>query len=105
MGGLDCAGLVVVAYRDAGLPVKDKKAYGRHPYKNLMEQGLQRSFQPVAHPEIGDVLLMRFAAEPQHLAIYNGDTILHSYENVGRVVEQRFAKVWQARVVRAYKRV
>lgn len=102
---MDCAGLVVLAYRDAGLPVIDLKAYGRTPYRNMLAQALSKSFKTVQTPQDGDVLLMAFTGEPQHLAIYAGRTIIHSYERAGKVVEHRFASVWQARVRGVYRRV
>ena len=46
---------------------------------------------------------MRFAADPQHLAIYTGETIIHAYEAVGRCCEHRLSSMWKARIVRLYR--
>jgi cell wall-associated NlpC family hydrolase len=51
----------------------------------------------------GDLLLMRFSGEPQHLAIYTGDTIIHAYERVGKVVEHGMDAAWRRRIVRVYR--
>lgn len=103
--GVDCAGLVVLAYAAAGLPVKDAKGYSRLPHKRLLETALEQSFERVDEPQPGDVLLMAFEGEPQHLAIYAGRTILHSYQRAGKVIEHRYADVWRARVRGVYRRV
>lgn len=101
--GMDCAGLVVLAHADAGRPVVDAVGYGRNPYQLTLVRTLAQSFDRVLRPEPGDVLLMAFASEPQHLAIYTGRTIIHSYEKAGKVIEHRFAQVWQARVRGVYR--
>ena len=46
---------------------------------------------------------MRFSGEPQHLAIFTGENIIHSYESVGKVCEHRMADVWAVRIVRVYR--
>lgn len=103
--GLDCAGVVVCAAQAAGLPAQDQDGYGRQPYRGYLEAALDAQFDRVPKRDIrpGDVLLMRFGDEPQHLAIYTGGTIIHGYQKVGRVVEHRFAAVWLARTVRGYR--
>lgn len=57
----------------------------------------------VAESIPGDVLLMRFKNDPQHLAIFAGETIIHSYSTVGMVCEHRLADVWIARIVGVYR--
>jgi cell wall-associated NlpC family hydrolase len=104
---LDCAGLFVMVCRDLGLPVIDEQGYGRNPYKGLLEQCIARQpflhRVPVADMGEGDVLLMRFTGEPQHIAIHAGYSMIHAYEQAGKVVEHRLADVWRARVVSAYR--
>jgi cell wall-associated NlpC family hydrolase len=104
---LDCAGLFVMVCRDLGLPVIDEQGYGRNPYKGLLEQCIER--QPFLHRvprdemREGDVLLMKFDGDPQHIAIHAGYSMIHAYEHVGKVVEHRLAGVWRARVVSVYR--
>lgn len=104
---LDCAGLFVHVCSALGLPVQDVPAYGRTPYNGFLKACIARQpFLmpiPVAEMEAGDVLLMRFTDEPQHIAIHAGDTVIHSYEKVGRVVEHRFASCWKSRVTDAFR--
>jgi cell wall-associated NlpC family hydrolase len=100
---LDCAGLAVVVARN-GYEVEEPRAYGRSPHLGLLRQWVEaQSFIDPGEPVAGALLLMRFGTEPQHLAICAGDTIIHSYSRVGKVVEHNFSPVWRARVVKAYR--
>lgn len=104
---LDCAGLVVAVAEEVGADYIDQPGYSRHPSHRLLEAALdaQPCLERVGISDIqrGDVLLMRFSGDPQHLAIYTGATIIHSYANVGRVCEHRLSDVWSSRIVRAYR--
>ena len=86
--GMDCAGVVAHAVSAAGLPVNDVFGYTRAPMGGLLKQTLDsHSFVrriPVSEtPVAGDILLMHFGNEPQHLAIAGETTIVHAYQNVG----------------------
>jgi len=103
---LDCAGLAVAVARTLGLAVDDRDAYARTPANGLLEAMLdaqpclKRVFRA---PLAGDLLLMRFHGDPQHLAICTGETIIHAWQTVGKVAEHRFTDSWRARVVRVYE--
>lgn len=104
---LDCAGLVLHALRAAGANCLDVPAYGRNPSHGMLEDAIEANtcvdrVLP-GDRQAGDVLLMRFAAEPQHLAICAGETIIHAYQSVGMVCEHRLADVWASRIVRVYR--
>ena len=104
---LDCAGLVVAVAKAIGADYQDVPGYGRTPANGLLRQTLeaQPCLEPVAIAERqpGDILLMRFAKEPQHLAIFAGENIIHSYMDVGRVCEHGLTDVWRSRIVAAYR--
>jgi cell wall-associated NlpC family hydrolase len=104
---LDCAGLFVQVCLDLGLPVLDEQGYGRNPFRGLLEQCISRQtflFRvPKEQMQAGDVLLMKFEGEPQHIAIHAGSTMIHSYEHAGRVVEHRISSMWRARIVHVYR--
>jgi cell wall-associated NlpC family hydrolase len=104
---LDCAGLAVSVARDLGIDYQDVQGYGRDPYKNTLQQALdnQPALDPIQRDEMqaGDILLMRFGREPQHLAIYTGQTVIHSYETVGIVCEHDIDNVWRRRIVAVYR--
>lgn len=103
--GLDCAGLVVAAVKECGLNCDDVAGYGRSPYRGLLEKTLQaqKILQPIADPELGAILLFKIRHDPQHLALCAGETIVHSYETIGRVVEERLTPFWLDRLVACYR--
>lgn len=102
---LDCAG--VAAYVAGRLNVKfnDRPGYSRLPVDGLLESVMddQPCLVRVYDKQPGDILVMRFMGDPQHLAIYTGDTIIHAYEGTGRVVEHRIDNAWEKRIVRVYR--
>jgi len=103
---LDCAGLAKASAEGAGYPVVDMDSYGRTPANGLLEEKLDA--QPCLKrvyrsPQAGDLLLMRFKGDPQHLAICAGETIIHAWQTVGKVSEHRFTDEWKSRVVRVYE--
>lgn len=104
---LDCAGVAVHAARAVGCTPDEPAAYSRLPNNAMLESWLDRqSFlerAPAAALEPGDLLLMRFTGEPQHLAVYAGPTIIHAYQAVGRVVEHDLDAKWRRRIVRVYR--
>ena len=104
---LDCAGLIVAVAQAIGADYRDVAGYGRSPAGNLLQSKLDEQpclhGVPVLERQPGDVLLMRFTGDPQHLAIDAGDNIIHSYAQVGKVCEHRMADVWAARIVRVYR--
>lgn len=103
---LDCAGLVIHVAQTLGIAHSDVAAYGRRPASSLLENTLDSQPELVlvtGKPQPGDILLMRFSGEPQHLAIYTGENIIHSYLSVGQVVEHRYSDLWKMRTVRVYR--
>jgi cell wall-associated NlpC family hydrolase len=100
--GLDCIGLLVCAARDAGAHIEDRTNYPRDP-NGLLPIELDRQFDAVDARMPGDILLMRFAGEPQHIALYTGATLIHSYASIRRVVEHRLDIKWARRIVQTYR--
>ena len=100
--GVDCIGLVVCAARDAGLALVDRTDYPRDP-NGLLPVELARQFAAVESAQAGDILLMRFRGEPQHVAILADATLIHGYASIGRVVEHGLDAKWRRRIVAAYR--
>lgn len=111
--GLDCAGLVVRGLLDLGYKPFDKSAYGREPHKDGLRETVEANLgKPlvggIADAKPGDLCLMKFSREPHHLAILGdykvapGFTIIHSYGDVGKVVEHRLDDMWTSRIVDVY---
>lgn len=103
--GLDCAGVACYVAERLGLRYDAPLDYPREPYRGQLRGTLdaQPCLTPTRDPQPGDVLLMRFAREPQHVGIMTDIGVLHSYEAIGRVVEHRLDDVWSARIVAAYR--
>lgn len=104
---LDCAGLAVCVAHDLGVEYIDQQGYSREPISGLLHGALikqpclERTWKDQMQP--GDILLMRFGRDPQHLAIYTGQTIIHSFETVGIVCEHDLTDVWRRRIVAVYR--
>jgi len=109
--GCDCIGLVAGAAFAAGLPSAEAfardtrwRGYGRAPDPIMLLKACAEYFDPIAAPDVGDVLVMSFVGEPQHFALLSGvDYIIHSYAQARRVVEHRLDAVWRARIVRYFR--
>ena len=102
--GLDCAGLVVHAFRSAGLPVVDDSRYPRSPEPGRMREVLAKTFYTVRGDwQSGDVLYFRIVHDPQHLAIWTGTGIIHAYLGAGRVTETGLDRRWKERLVARYR--
>lgn len=106
--GLDCAGLAIHCAQAAGIATYDETDYPRQPGGGRLEAAFDK--QPelkrinVSEMMPGDVLLMTFEGQPQHVAIAgNNGTIIHAYETLGRVVEHGLNDFWRKRIVRAYR--
>jgi cell wall-associated NlpC family hydrolase len=101
--GIDCAGLLVCVARDVGISTEDDQmGYSRTPDGRSLKQALDAFGAPVDAFQPGDFLLMRFDAQPQHIAIVTDVGIIHSYLSARRVVEHRLSEDWRARIVQAY---
>lgn len=99
--GLDCAGVVVCALREAGHRVEDVRAYGRIPANGLFLKMVERHCDRIALADIrhGDLMMFAFRGDPQHLAIYTeAGTLIHAYQDVRRVVEHDFDGTWRERL-------
>ena len=86
--GVDCIGLVVGVAPSLCITVKDRADYAQQPAKGELQKELDRhGFRiPFTARQAGDILLMRFSTEPQHVAIFTGQSIIHAYQNVGKCV-------------------
>lgn len=78
--GCDCKGLVWGVARELGFPEADSiyaKIADYSPRRpvdgKLLREGMASLFDPADEIEPGDVLLLKIAGKPAHLAIYVGD--------------------------------
>lgn len=103
--GLDCAGLVVCALREAGVAVRDIKGYARTPSQGLFVAMVIEHCDEIAAADLacGDLCMFRFRGEPQHIGIFDAGNILHAHSGAGRVVEHGLDATWRARLTGCYR--
>lgn len=106
--GLDCAGLGIVAAKAAGIEIKDFTGYPRLPFDGMLKKMFdeQQFLKQIPSSELraGDVLLMRISTAPQHVAIASENGyMIHAYQGVGKVVEQRIDDDWRNKIIAVYR--
>jgi len=118
--GCDCLGLFMGVASELGLRDKfgnpvinlDETSYSLVPDGVYMHSKLSNHFieKEIANIAPGDLVLLKFANNPQHLAIvgsnyYDGSqkfTLIHTYFSLGKVCEHILDKKWQERVAAVY---
>lgn len=102
--GVDCIGLLLVTCWAIGLTDYDVTGYGRTPNADFMMRECDRLMTRTTDPRPGDVLLMRFHREPQHILILTEPArVIHAWADADRVVEVNCPPSWRRRVVAAYR--
>lgn len=116
--GVDCLGLLVLSMQAIGHAMHDRDRYGRDPSGDLgaMQQAARAHFgEPIFHKgqsldllQPGDVLLMRWHQQPNHVAIVSthpngGLAVIHAYKQAERVVEHGLTAQWPRRCLEGYR--
>lgn len=105
--GMDCAGLVIRVAHDLGLSRFDTTAYGRIPRGDHLRELMDAHCTLVTERQPGTVALMKFEAEPQHLAFVTdhpqGLGLLHALAANRKVVEHRMDSLWSSRILAVYR--
>ena len=111
---VDCIGLIAGVALELGsaearafMARPECRNYGRQPDPALLLRLADDLLDPVSidAAQIGDVLLMRFNAGPQHfafLSMLHPQFMIHAYAGARRVVEHGIDEVWRSRIVGAY---
>lgn len=110
--GCDCVGFLAEVAVETGLITPQLRAEFPHDYSQQPSAGQLRRLcsghlclVPFDARAPGDIVLMRFALEPQHLGMLTQvspvDYVIHCAEK--GVVEHRLDSVWRARIVRIYR--
>jgi NlpC/P60 family putative phage cell wall peptidase len=114
--GCDCGGLVGGVAVALGIVAADWweavfdrafGGYGRQPVRGSLRTVCDLFMARVSTPQPGDVVMMHFGPDPQHLGIvadyrHGGLSIVHALSTVGYVVEHRLAPAWRSRISNAY---
>lgn len=97
--GVDCAGLVICAARDAGLEFAECTAYGRQPDPQRFLAELRARLDAAAPTMLpGVVLHFAFAGWPMHLGIaLDAERFIHAYYGHD-VIISTLDSVWAQRV-------
>lgn len=113
-GACDCLGLVIGVAKSLGLKtcygnpfcLLDYKQYSFIPDGKRLAAELDKYLTSAAAPQIGDLALISFVGQPQHLAIIgelDGNlTLIHAYSPLSKVCEHILDQKWQRRVVAFY---
>lgn len=103
--GLDCGGVVICAYREAGLHIVDS-VYQRVPRRGqLAKMASDNRFWVVRDIEDGDVLFfcIHDATHPMHLGIVDGVRFWHVME--GGDVTSDPIELWRSRMLHCMRRI
>jgi hypothetical protein len=106
--GVDCAGLILRVAQELGLlPAGlDVNGYRRYP-DGTMRGYCDTMLEAESALHRAHLALIRFAIEPQHLALLvprgDGWSLVHALERSGRVVQHRLDATWRSRIVQLYR--
>ncbi|MEK6733598.1 MAG: hypothetical protein AABY27_00620 [Pseudomonadota bacterium] len=109
-GGCDCLGLIlglgIKTKANENLNIYDIKNYPKYLTSNFLLDELDKHLIRVDELEPGNIILIRINNWPQHLALVTGInpniTIIHSYAQARKVVEQHLPKIWEENIVAIY---
>lgn len=116
LGGCDCLGLIVGVAKNLKLkslsnqPLElfDQNSYAKLLTSNMLLKQLDQLLLKVEVEHImpGDVILLKVNNWPQHLAIISAIepiTIIHSYIQARKIVQQHLPKAWFENIVAVYR--
>jgi cell wall-associated NlpC family hydrolase len=94
--GVDCIGLIVETCRACGvLPIDfSTGVYGRVPAHDMLRTRIAAHCERLPSARVGSLVVIRWAREASHVALCLGETLVHAYERVGRVVEHGYRGRW-----------
>ncbi len=107
---LDCVGLLVMSLRAGGLTLIDDTHYGREPWKDQLQQRLQKHFgDPIAEAfwQPADIAVFKAPQRgPCHVGLlgdylYEGFSLIHAHAQ-HNVTEHALDARWQRLLVEVY---
>ena len=105
--GLDCIGLVIASRLDLGpwdATSLDTADYLRNPGEALAVTA-DKVLIKIDKPEIGALALIRWPKmkHANHVGIITPTNIIHSYAQVGKVIETGYREPWVRQTVQLYR--
>ncbi|GAB3099664.1 C40 family peptidase [Aestuariicella hydrocarbonica] len=103
--GIDCAGMVSIAMQRFGVEHTDVKGYNRNPDGKTLKNHLdsQVNLRQIPFPVAECIILFRIKRDPQHVAIYDGNEIIHAYSTAKKVTSNPLDEWWMSRIVACYE--
>jgi hypothetical protein len=108
--GVDCAGPIVNIAQAIGFVFEDPKKYPKAAAAYHIRQIFDSLFEKIEAEEIkpGDLLIIRWGEGEDHIAIvgdycFGGLSMIHCHIRAKKVVENRLAGAWRAKIAQAYK--
>jgi cell wall-associated NlpC family hydrolase len=94
-GGIDCVGLPIIIGQSLGLFDQrfDVANYGRLPSGEL-DVRVQDHCLPATAAAPGTLVVIAWTKVAAHVALCTGETLIHAYESVGRVIEHGYRGRW-----------
>lgn len=107
---IDCIGLIVAAIEAGGVPMNDRRDYGREPWRDGLEDAMrERLGDPVIGDwQPGDVALMRWERRPEagHVGIIGsnlyGLTLIHCH-SMSKVIEHNIDEHWRRLILAVFR--
>lgn len=102
--GLDCVGVLFHVAHTLGLSEFEYGNYPRRP-NGMLEPLLEEHMDRIAVEDAGDgdVLMMRWREDPQHVAVRTPVGIVHAHALARKCVEQPMDAIWRSRTVGAFR--
>jgi len=94
--GVDCIGLVVAVCKACEVIPPDfyTGVYGRVPANDMLKRRVAEYCRPLPGAGAGAMLVIRWTRQASHVAICTGETMIHSNERMGGVVEHGYRGRW-----------
>lgn len=97
--GVDCIGFVFGVAKEAGCIAADMQIAADYPRRVRVPSlfdGIAANCTLIERAEPACLVLVRWPREayPSHVSLFTGDSLLHSYQRAGRVVQHGFRKPW-----------
>lgn len=118
--GLDCAGFPWLVYAECGLVLRDRRDYGRDPFREgLMSALVEAVGDPIWTGAKGrcnssilqpaDVVVMSPATQPRHVAMVGDDelhglSLIHADGLAGCVIEHGLSDMYLKQIVCIFRR-
>lgn len=103
--GVDCIGLVVGVCKELEIPHIDYIHYSMRPDGTALRREIAKSLDAIsrANKLPGDIAIFKVGLAPRHIGIITDVGIIHTYRQVGYVVEHHMDEEWIKKLVAVYR--